>query len=307
MPMHIHPTVDLLGVRGLPGVLTPEPEPTAPSETTARFDDDFARVLEGLGLDESDLETLPVWDLPGWQLVLAIVSLAVVVLILRAIYRGMQHSRLRLEYHADRPPGVTWPAVRRYAWTPLALIPLWFIAILLILITAAKRGDSVRPGEEVLFAAAVIVGASRLLAHVNREGAHELAKAVPLTLITLILVSGQTTSAAGFVVILLLLAFNLGSLLYYLLLLAALDVLFTVMWLAWSRAQWRRRHREGSASPPGWWQRVRQTLARGWAATESGPSTKQAEGPIEVEVEAPIEGGDAAETDELRGSDTPSS
>jgi len=253
-------------------VVPPEPPAEPPAQQRTALDEDFDRVLEGLGLTESDLDTLPAWDLPGWQLVLAIVGLAVVVLILRAIYRGMQHSRLHLRYHSNRPPTVTWPAVRRYLWTPLVFIPLWFFAILLILIAAAKRGDTVRPGEEVLLAAAVIVGASRLLAHVNREAAHELAKAVPLTLITLILVSGQTVSLAGFVLIVALLVLNMGSLMYYLLLLAALDVAFTAIWVWLRRGEWRREHDHKGTEPHGRWSRVWRTLSQGWASTESGPS-----------------------------------
>lgn len=244
---------------------SPTPEPTIWEVDEAYFD----RLLERYGVNPYDL---PLWSLKGWYLISFIVAVAITVLLLRAIYRGMQHPRLQLEYFENRPPSTTARAVLRYAATPLFWIPLWFFAVLSVLVLAANRGESIRPAEELVIAAAVVVGGSRLLAHVNLEGSHELAKSVPLTLLSLILISGQTISLEAAFVAILLLAANVDSLSYYVVLLAFWDVVFTFAWLLLRRGRWRRENRPSSGKKSSWLRDLWGGLWESWGSDEFGPS-----------------------------------
>ena len=123
-----------------------------------------------------------------------------------------------------------------------------------------------------MIAAAVVVGGSRLLAYINLEGAHELAKSVPLTLLSLILISGQTISLEAAFVVLFVLAVNIDSLSYYIFLLALWDVLFTFGWWILVRARWRRSRRVNQHKRPSWLEAILETLGEAWGNKESGPA-----------------------------------
>lgn len=115
------------------------------------------------------------------------------------------------------------------------------------------------------------MGASRLLAHVNLEAAHELAKSVPLTVVSLFLILGQTISLQAALVTMLQLLRNLDSLLYYMVLISTFDVIVTALWFALVQLRWhrRRQRKEGSTGPrPAWWERV----VAAWGNNESGAS-----------------------------------
>lgn len=251
----------------------PSPSPTgspAPADDSGA-DDDLARILDNFGIDPNDV---PIWQTDGISLFAFVVLAALAVLLLRAVYRGMQRPRLALTEHADRPPTASWAAVGRYLFTPLVLLPLWFITVLGILILAGARGDyGFRPPEELVIAAVVVVGAARLLAHVNREGAHELAKSVPLTMLTLLFVSGQVITGEGFLVVTFLMFVNLDSLLYYMVLLALWDVMFTAGWLVLQRIKWNREQRPEADRSLTWPRRVWNAIVEGWGSSESGPAT----------------------------------
>ena len=282
---------------------TPEPTPV-PSATPVDSDLAFANELDQLFTDPEvvlrrygvDVEGLTNVDITGAGLIQALVAMAIVVLILRSIYRGMQHPRLALQEHPDAPPSVRWPAVRRYLWTPLVLIPLWYLAILAVLVVAANRGGTVRPPLELVVAAAVVVGASRLLAHVNLEAAHELAKSVPLTLISLILISGQTVSLMGAVVLTLSLFLLGGSVVVTLFWLAVCDAVITFTWFFYQRRAWRRRDKREpySSAQTTWVRRVWRRLARAWGSGSAGPSPR-----LEVASNVPTYAGHAADISPL--------
>ncbi|MCB9412129.1 MAG: hypothetical protein H6525_04675 [Actinobacteria bacterium] len=248
-----------------PWQVSPSPTP----ELLELDEADFDQLLERYGVNP---ENLPLWSLKGWYLISFIVAVAVTVLLLRAIYRGMQRPRLELEYHPTRPPSTTRRDVMRYAVTPLLLVPIWFFAVLAVLLLAANRGQGFRPPEELVIAAAVVVGGSRLLAHVNLEGAHELAKSVPLTLLSLILISGQTISLEAATVAITLLVVNFDSLSYYVLLLAFWDVVFTFGWLVMRRARWRRAQRTSNEAKPTWIREVWDSIREAWGGDDFGPS-----------------------------------
>lgn len=241
---------------------SPSPSPTA-------FDDS---ALRAVGVDP---ENLPIWSLQGWYLFFYIIATAIAVLILRAVYRGMQRPRLELTFHSQDPPTVTGAAVLRYLVTPLFLIPSWFTVILIILVLAAGRGSGIRPGNELVIATAVVVGASRLLAYINREGAHELAKSVPLTLLSLILISGQVITVQGALSLTVLLIVNFDSLLYYVILLGLWDVMFTFGWLLWRRLRWEPDGGRPEGPPKTTIARLWDAIAHGWGARESGPAPMQ--------------------------------
>ncbi len=262
---------------------TPSMSPTAvqsPGSSSSPFDansefnlnlDDINSwddLLRALGLDGNEV---PVWQLQGWYLFGFIVAAAVIVLLLRAIYRGMQHPRLDLTEQRDGPPTVTSRSVWKYLATPVFLDPVWIMAILTILILAANRGVGIRPGNELIIASAVVVGASRLLAHVNLEAAHELAKSVPLTVVSLFLILGQTISLKAAIVTMLQLIRNIDSLLYYMVLIGFFDVVVTATWFALVQLRWHRMRRRQSglgAARPAWWEKV----VAAWGSDEAGAS-----------------------------------
>lgn len=112
-----------------------------------------------------------------------VVSMAAIVL----AYHAMQRPRLLV---TEVEPG-RWRARRRDVWKYVLSIPwqllLWMAGLELILVFA-NNGLS---GVEVSIIAVSLVIAVRVLAHVAHEHAHELAKTVPLTVVTLFLVSGN--------------------------------------------------------------------------------------------------------------------
>lgn len=225
-------------------------------------------LLRALGLDGNEV---PVWQLQGWYLFGFIIAAAVIVLLLRAIYRGMQHPRLDLTEQPDGPPTVTSSSVWKYLATPVLLDPIWIVSILTILVLAANRGVGIRPGNELIIASAVVVGASRLLAHVNLEAAHELAKSVPLTVVSLFLILGQTISLKAATVTMLQLIRNIDSLLYYMVLIAFFDVVVTASWFALVQLRWhrvRRRQAGQGAQRPAWWEKV----VAAWGSDKAGAS-----------------------------------
>lgn len=258
----------------VPSIGAEQPSP-APSPTTGSSGelDELLRILDNFGIDPNDV---PTWRTGGISLFVFVVLAAIAVLVLRAMYRGMQRPRLALTEHPDRPPTASWRAVGRYLFTPLVLVPLWFFMVLGILTLAAARGDyDFRPPEQLVAAAVVVVGASRLLAHVNREGAHQLASSVPLTLLTLLFVSGQVITGEAFLVVAFLMFANLDSLLYFMVLLGLWDMLFTGAWLLLHRMRWNREQRPESHRSQSWLGRIWTALVEGWGSRESGPASEQ--------------------------------
>lgn len=252
---------------------TPNPSPTpVPAGIDENWEFDYEQLLLRFDIDP---DNLPRFDLPSVDMILAVLVIAGAVLLLRAMYRGMQRPRLALTYHDDRPPTASRKAVLRYLVTPLVWVPLWFYAVLGILVLASNRGEGFRPVDQMVIAAAAVVGGSRVLAYVNAEGAHELAKSVPLTLLSLILISGQTIGFEAFLVVSLLLVVNIDSLSLYVLLLALVDVVVTALWLVRRRRKWRR---EAQGLPPqdGILARLRRLVSDAWGANDSGPAQRQA-------------------------------
>lgn len=115
---------------------------------------------------------------------------AIIVVSMVAIvfaYHAMQRPRLLV---SEVEPGV-WRARRRDVWKYVLSIPwlliLWMAGLELILVFANNGLD----GVQLSVIAVSLVIAVRILAHVVHEHAHELAKTVPLTVVTLFIVSGN--------------------------------------------------------------------------------------------------------------------
>lgn len=104
-----------------------------------------------------------------------------------AVYHGMQRPRLRLVEDPERG----WIPKRRdialYVATIPVLMACWVIWLTLVLLIAVNDLD----GTRMLEVACAVVLATRVLAHLSREHAHEISKSVPLTLVTLVLISGS--------------------------------------------------------------------------------------------------------------------
>lgn len=103
------------------------------------------------------------------------------------VYRSIQKPRIRL---TEVEPGV-WRAHRRDVVQYLLSIPfllmLWSGSLVLILVV----GTNSLTGREIEAVASAVVIAARFFAHLSPERSHELAKTVPLTLVTLVLISGS--------------------------------------------------------------------------------------------------------------------
>ena len=101
-------------------------------------------------------------------------------------YRAMQHPRVVLTQTVDGQ----WRASRRDAIKYAISIPLLLLAWNVFLLVILLSGDNWLDGPRSLVVATSVIAAARILAHLSPERAHELAKSVPLTLVTLLLISG---------------------------------------------------------------------------------------------------------------------
>jgi Na+/H+ antiporter NhaD/arsenite permease-like protein len=114
-----------------------------------------------------------------------LIILVVATSIAYVIYRAMERPRLRV---VETPQGqrATLRDTVQYSLSIPILVLLW-IAFFTVILSIADNGLD---AFNLAVLPAAIVMATRLLAHVNPKIAHELGKAVPLTLITLILIAG---------------------------------------------------------------------------------------------------------------------
>lgn len=124
-----------------------------------------------------------------WSAVVISVMVAGVVL----LYRGMQRPRLKLTHTTEG-----WRATRRdvllYLASILPLIVIWWTVLAVILLLSSSE---MTPLRMVTVCGGVII-AVRIMAHVWEEPAHELSKTIPLTLLTLIMISGTLRDPATF-------------------------------------------------------------------------------------------------------------
>ena len=113
------------------------------------------------------------------------VLIAVAAVFSVVVYRGMQRPRLAVR-RLDKGLRATRRDVIRYALTIPPLLVWWWFFFVVVLFISANRLSVF----EMLEISGAVVLASRMLAHVWREPAHELSKTIPLTIVTLVLVAG---------------------------------------------------------------------------------------------------------------------
>lgn len=165
-----------------------------------------------------------------------------IVIILSAIlayivYRAMERPRLRLTQTPDGPRAMRRDVIL-YAITIPLLIFAWWNFFSAILIVADTNLEIVA----LTTVPAGIVLAARVLAHVDQRIAHEIAKAVPLTIITLIVVTGSLRGEENIVRLLAeagRVDISWGALLFVLL----ADYAITAIWY-WGYIRWWQPRRE---------------------------------------------------------------
>lgn len=165
------------------------------------------------------------------------IAMALAATLLWVSYRTMQHPRLPVNRSDERRPSVTVSGVLRYAVTTPIMVSFWMLVLVTLLSAAAKDRTSL----QILLAASAVIGGARLLAHVKEEIAHELAKAVPITILSFIIIGGGFTGIEPF--------FNAVDQIpwevvdRYWVGLLVWDVFLTAVWFAAMNLSWTRRQR----------------------------------------------------------------
>ena len=168
----------------------------------------------------------------GWDVPIVALGMAVIAAVLWVLYRTLDTPRLPLNRPADGVPFATWPGVLRYAVTTPFMVTFWFGAVVLLI----SVGTDTRDGAGVALAAAAVVGGARIVAHVSRDLANEIAKTVPIAILTFIVVGGGATDASLETIGA---SLDAGMLLRYWTALILLDAVVTAVWFLVQRRRWR--------------------------------------------------------------------
>lgn len=168
------------------------------------------------------------WETDALFLLMSIAGLTVLVAVIVWIYRTMQRPRLRPTVDPDSGAvALSWQAVTRYFVTTPIMVLIWFSAILIILTWAARD----RSAEELVIAAAAVVGAARLLAHLDEEMARELGKTIPLAVVGVILIGRSSATWQEFVGAIDEFDHNWATIDDYYWLLVVFDLFVTAVWI----------------------------------------------------------------------------
>ncbi len=225
-------------------------------------------MLGLVGETDSNFEPLPEWTdqwTAGWaELFLGVVSLSILLGILMWVYHSMQRPRLFLGskplavavggpdesglaiegpgtvWRTEGEPTLSWEAAVRYLFTTAIALVFWYAAILVILTVATQD----RSAESIALGAAVVIGTTRFLAHLNPEAAHEISKTIPLVIVSIILIGGGG-GEENFATTTLELFENFDAVDTYYWLLLVVDILITTLWALRVRSRWRA-HQLGS-------------------------------------------------------------
>ena len=165
------------------------------------------------------------------------IGLAVMATVLWVVYRTMDHARLPLVRSDDHAPRVTWAGGARYALLTPVLVSFW-LSVLLLLITAVARE---RNPDEILAAACAVIAGARLLAHIRAEISHELAKTIPIVILSVILIGGQLVGVAGFEQTFNAISWDRVDAYWFGLI--VWDFLVTSLWFVYQRRSWYGRRR----------------------------------------------------------------
>ncbi|MDP3971740.1 MAG: hypothetical protein Q8P61_02360 [Candidatus Nanopelagicales bacterium] len=178
------------------------------------------------------------WELGADVVLFAIFFLALLAVLLVLVYRTMQRPRLYPTLRGpELKPVLTWQAVVRYLVTTPFMVAFWFIAILLVLNWATKD----RSPEDMALVAVAVVGAARLLAHIDEEMSRELGKNIPLVVLGIVLIGRDTATVEQFLASIDEFAENADDIDQFWTVLVAFDVLVTATWYAFKFGNWRAR------------------------------------------------------------------
>jgi len=193
------------------------------------------------------MDSMTQWDSNAGtasDVVLYALGMALVATLLWVSYRTMQHPRLPVIHRTGRPPLVTATGALRYLITTPLLVTFW-MAVLITLLSAAAKD---RSGVQVVVATCAVIGGARLLAHLKQEIAHELAKAVPITILSFIIIGGGLAGVDPFIRSFeqvppdLVDSYWLGLILW--------DFFLTAVWLLGLHLAWRRQQQRERAGRP---------------------------------------------------------
>lgn len=165
------------------------------------------------------------------------IGMAVVATVLWLAYRTMDRPRLPVIREPNRAPRVIWQGVVRYAVMTPVLVTFWMLVLVVLIATVAQQ----RGPNAVLIAACSVIAGARLLAHVNTEIATELAKTVPIVILSVLIIGGQVVGVERFFETLLDVPVDAAD--TYFVGLVVWDYLLTGLWFWRQRREW---HREGA-------------------------------------------------------------
>jgi len=178
------------------------------------------------------------WNITFDVVLVSIFSLALLVVVLVIVYRTMQRPRLRPTLRGpELKPVLTWQTIVRYALTTPIMVLFWFTVILLVLNWATKD----RNPEDMALIAVSVVGAARLLAHVDEEMSRELGKIIPLVVLGAILIGRDTATWEQFAAAVDEFAANADDIDHFWLMLVFFDVLVSFTWYVVKFGNWRAR------------------------------------------------------------------
>lgn len=219
------------------------------------------------------------------RLFASIFGLVVAVGILLWIYRSMQAPRLYLVVdQATGEPKTTWQSIVRYLVLTPIVMGIWFYAILTILLFATAN----RAGDSLVIAAAVVVGSSRVLAHISPEASHELGKTVPLAVLSIILISGIASNENQLTHIAEEFDKNVDVLDSYYWGLVMLDVVITAVWYFAVRSRWKGHKLQSSRTR---WRAAFKPISNGWRAVISFGKPQKPHTPGILDAVPPPPGG----------------
>lgn len=171
------------------------------------------------------------------DIVVTAVALAVLTLLAVLVYRAMERPRLLLTQTPEGPRALRRD-VLQYAISIPALTSLW-VGYFIVILAIARNNLS---AFDVLVTAAAVVVGTRILAHVWSDAAREIGKAVPLTIVTLVLIAGNMRDDAALEILIEdLNALDFSWPAY--LMVFTLDYIITAAWY-WGWIRWGRPLRE---------------------------------------------------------------
>ena len=180
----------------------------------------------------------------AWDVIVLGIGMAFVAALLWMVYRTMQHPRLPINHSDDKPPNATWGGVLRYLITTPIMMSFWFLVLTMLIGSAARD----RTANDVVLTATAVIAGARLLAHIKIEIAHELAKTVPIAILSFIVIGGGFADIAEQERLLDSLNEDLLDTYWYGLM--VWDVALTTAWFLVVRLSWRRDDRRETKGKP---------------------------------------------------------